>query len=367
MNKKRTKCMILPVIIGVLAVCAIGVWSFLRQPSFGALPTGERLARIERSPNYRDGAFRNQHLTPLMTGHVNRWKALWNFAFGSRDSLYPDRPIPVVKTDLKHLPADENLMIWFGHSSYLLQINGKRILVDPVFCAASPVTFINRPFKGTDIYEPEDMPDIDYLVISHDHWDHLDYRTVKALRPRVGKVVCPLGVGAHFERWGYAPASLVELDWMENAPLGEGFTVYCLPARHFSGRGLKSNQSLWASFLFDTPSLKVFIGGDGGYDTHFKEIARLHPDIDWAILENGQYNEDWKYIHTMPHQLKQEVEDLDVDNVVTVHHSKYALSKHRWDAPLQNVRMLQDEDSLHVAMPAIGEVLRLEKGKNVHP
>ena len=157
--------MILPVIIGVLAVCAIGVWSFLRQPSFGALPTGERLARIERSPNYRDGAFRNQHLTPLMTGHVNRWKALWNFAFGSRDSLYPDRPIPVVKTDLKHLPADENLMIWFGHSSYLLQINGKRILVDPVFCAASPVTFINRPFKGTDIYEPEDMPDIIACVL----------------------------------------------------------------------------------------------------------------------------------------------------------------------------------------------------------
>lgn len=353
--------MIFPVIIGILVILAVSVWGFLHQPSFGRLPSGERLERIKKSPHYRDGEFKNLHETPLMTGNDNRWKALWDFIFGSHDGLYPSQPIPVVRTDLKHLPADKNLMVWFGHSSYLLQIDGKRILVDPVFRAASPVSFINKPFKGTDIYKPEDMPDIDYLVISHDHWDHLDYQTVKELMPKVGKVICPLGVGEHFERWGYAPSALVELDWMQSAKLDTGTVVHCLPARHFSGRGLKSNQSLWASFLFEAPSLKVFIGGDSGYDTHFKDIARIHPGIDWVILENGQYNEGWKYIHTLPCQLHQEIEDLKAKNVVTVHHSKYALAKHRWDAPLQNAKELRKDDSLNVAIPHIGEILILEK------
>ena len=356
--KKRR--MILLGVIGILIIVLVGgVWGFLHQPSFGQLPSGERLERIKKSPHYKNGAFKNLHDTPLMTGNDNRWKAMWNFVFGNRDNLYPDQPIPVVKTDLKHLPADKNLMVWFGHSSYLLQIDGKRILVDPVFSAASPVAFINKPFKGTDLYRPEDMPDIDYLVISHDHWDHLDYQTVKKLRPKIGKVVCPLGVGAHFERWGYDASSLIELDWMESATFDTGITIHCLPARHFSGRGLKSNQSLWASFLLETPSLKVFMGGDGGYDTHFKDIARLHPGIDWAILENGQYSENWKYIHTLPQQLHQEVKDLEVKHVVTVHHSKYALSKHSWDEPLRNVQSLRKNGFLNVFTPAIGEILPL--------
>lgn len=249
--------MLLGVIGIVIILLAGGVWGFLHQPSFGRLPSGERLERIRRSPNYREGEFRNLSPTPLMTGEVNRWKAMWDFIFSSKDSLYPDRSLPVVKTDLKRLPVNKNVMVWFGHSSYLLQVDGKRVLVDPVFRAASPVPFVNKPFKGTDVYEPEDMPEVDFLIISHDHWDHLDYETVRELRPRVGKVICPLGVGAHFERWGYDEDDLVELDWREDAVLGEGFAVHCLPARHFSGRGLTANQSLWASFLLETPSLTI--------------------------------------------------------------------------------------------------------------
>ena len=112
-----------------------------------------------------------------------------------------------------------------------------------------PVSFVNKPFKGTDIYKPEGMPDIDYLIISHDHWDHLDYNTVKKLRDRIGTVICPLGVGEHFEYWGFDKKQIVELDWDEDSSLEVWFQVYCLPARHFSGRGLSSNQSLWASFF----------------------------------------------------------------------------------------------------------------------
>lgn len=158
------------------------------------------------------------------------------------------------------------------------------------------------------------MPDIDYLIITHDHWDHLDRGTVTALRPRIRTVVCPLGVGEHFEYWGFPKERIVELDWHEQAALDDGFTIRCLPARHFSGRGLNSNQTLWGSFLLQSPSRKIYIGGDGGYGKHFAQIGREFPDIDLAILENGQYNEAWRYIHTLPGQLAQAAKDLSRQN-----------------------------------------------------
>lgn len=232
-------------------------------------------------------------------------------------------------------------------------------MVDPVFCMASPVSFVNKPFKGTDIYKPEDMPDIDYLVISHDHWDHLDYNTVRQLKSRVGKVILPLGVGEHFEYWGYDKENIMELDWQEDVVPETGFIFHCLPARHFSGRGLTSNRTLWASFLVETPSLNVYIGGDSGYDTHFKEIGEKFHDIDLAILENGQYNEDWRYIHTLPVYMAREARELGAKQVMTVHHSKYALARHPWDEPLKNESRMAKDDSLNMIIPKIGEVVRL--------
>lgn len=205
------------------------------------------------------------------------------------------------------------------------------------------------------------MPDIDYLVISHDHWDHLDYNTVKKLKDRIGAVICPLGVGEHFEYWGFDKERLIELDWNEDANLAPDFMIHCLPARHFSGRGLTANQSLWASFLLETPSQKIYIGGDGGYDTHYAEIGNRFPDIDLVILENGQYNEEWSLIHLMPQYMAQTARDLKAKRVLTVHHSKYALAKHRWDEPLKNAEEMKNKDSLNVLIPEIGEVVALEK------
>lgn len=352
--------MIISVVVSVIVVFAIGVVVFMNLPRFGRLPRGERLERIKQSPHYRDNEFKNLNPTVLMTSDRGRLGSMWDFIFSKKEGVAPEQPIPAVKTDLKHLNAEEDLMVWFGHSSYLLQLDGKRILVDPVFCMAAPVSFINKPFPGTDIYKPEDMPDIDYLVISHDHWDHLDYRTVKQLKERIGHVICSLGVGEHFEYWGFAKEQLIELDWQESAALNSDMQVYCLPARHFSGRGLTSNQSLWASFLLTTPAQKVYIGGDSGYDTHFAEIARQHPGITLAILENGQYNENWKNIHTMPEYLGQVAMDLNAEKVITVHHSKFALSRHPWDEPLRNEQQAAKEDSLNLIVPVIGEVVRLD-------
>ena len=357
MGKKRFRMMW--VILSVIVLSALVGVVFVNMPQFGRLPRGERLARIARSAHYRDGEFRNLHETVLMTSGKGFFQNLTGFLFRKQAGLRPDSTLPVIKTDLQTLNLSEDLLVWFGHSSYLIQMEGKRLLVDPVFCTAAPVSFVNKPFKGTEVYRPEDMPDIDYLIITHDHWDHLDYRTVTALKDRVQKVVCPLGVGEHFEYWGFSPERIVELDWEEQALLDDGFRIHCLPARHFSGRGLARNRSLWASFLVTGSRRKVFIGGDGGYDTHFAEIGMRFPDIDWAILENGQYNEGWKYIHLMPGYMAAVARELKAAKILTVHHSKYALAAYPWDEPLKNARRMRDRDSLPVVIPQIGEVVNM--------
>lgn len=347
--------MIISSIVAIVIIAIVSIFIFLHRPAFGRPPRGERLERIMRSPHYRDGAFHNEREVPVMTSDKNLIQGAIEFLFRKTDGLRPDHPLPIIRTDLKKMSGDENRLVWFGHSSYLIRVDGKRILVDPVFCSASPVSFVNKPFKGTDVYRPQDMPYIDYLIITHDHWDHLDYQTVTALKDRVGRVICALGVGEHLEYWGFDKEHIVELDWNEDAALDCGFTVHCLPARHFSGRGLNPNQTLWASFLMETPTQTVYMAGDGGYGPHFAEIGKRFPHIDLAILENGQYSEDWRYIHLMPRYMAQVAKELRAKNILTVHHSKYALSKHRWDEPLANAHHMAEEDSLNVLIPRIGE------------
>ncbi|MDD4847878.1 MAG: MBL fold metallo-hydrolase [Bacteroidales bacterium] len=326
--------------IGIIVVGAI---IFLNRPSFGRTARGDRKARIEKSPNYKNGAFKNELPIKLMTIDGNMLTFMWEMAFRKNENVTPKEAVPAIKTDLSLLP-EENLIVWFGHSSYLLQLSGKKILVDPVFERASPVRFFNKPFRGTDIYHAEDMPDIDYLIISHDHWDHLDYQTVKELRDKVKKVIVPLGVGEYFEYWGFAPDQIIEMDWHETTTFSDGFDIYCLPAQHYSRRGLKGNQTLWASFLIQTPEKeKVYLGGDSGYGTHFKKIGEQFHEIDFAVLENGQYNNNWNQIHALPQQLQTEIAELNAKQVITVHHSKYSLARHSWDEPLKTERQLAEQ------------------------
>lgn len=360
-NMKLRIGKIMGILLTILFASALAAALFVNRKSFGRLPRGERLERIRRSPNYRDGEFRNQVPTMLFTSDKNRFATMLGFLFRRQEGLRPDAPVPAVKTDLQALDPAEDLLVWFGHSSCLLQLGGRRILVDPVFRAAAPLGFLNRPFPGTDIYTPEQMPDIDYLLITHDHWDHLDYRTVCSLKERIGRVICPLGVGEHFESWGFAPERLIEMDWDETAVPEAGLEIHCLPARHFSGRGLRSNRTLWASYLLRTPNRQIYLGGDGGYGPHFARIGQQFPGIDLALLENGQYNTDWRNIHTLPEQLPRIAREVGARQIVTVHHSKYALARHRWDEPIGNARRLAQTDSMIVLLPIIGEKVPLDR------
>ncbi|MDR1338470.1 MAG: MBL fold metallo-hydrolase, partial [Prevotellaceae bacterium] len=254
-------------IIGIISLSCLvaGCTAYTCLPKFGSVPKNERLEKVRRSPNYRDGRFQNINETPQLT------ESLRNAIFQSSSKRKtPKNEIPTVQTNLAELNPQENILVWFGHSSCYFQVDGKRFLVDPVFSRyASPVSFVNRAFKGTNVFEAADIPDIDYLVITHDHWDHLDYPTVKALKPRIRKVICPLGAGAHFARWNFDESTVIEMDWEDRVVLDSGFEMYCFPARHFSGRGFNQRQSLWASFLLKSATLSIYMGGDSGYDTHF--------------------------------------------------------------------------------------------------
>jgi L-ascorbate metabolism protein UlaG (beta-lactamase superfamily) len=238
-------------------------------------------------------------------------------------------------------------------------LDGVRFLVDPALVTAAPVSLANRAFAGTDLYTPDDMPDIDCLLITHDHYDHLDYRTVKRLKNRIGKVICGLGVGEHFDRWKFNKDIISEFDWNNKIQLTEHIAIHIFPARHFSGRSLSRNNTLWVSYLIETPTTNIFISGDTGYDTHFAEISKRFPKIDLAIMENGQYNENWKYIHMLPNDLVQAIKDLNPKRTLTVHHSKYALSKHAWNAPLENISNMLEKESFNIITPMIGETMHL--------
>jgi L-ascorbate metabolism protein UlaG (beta-lactamase superfamily) len=215
-------------------------------------------------------------------------------------------------------------------------------------------------FDGTDIFNAGDIPEIDYLFITHDHWDHLDYETIVQLKHKVKKLICPLGVGEHLEYWGYDRDIIVEKDWYEEAVLDSGFSVNTAPTRHFSGRGLTRNQSLWTAFVLRTPTMKIYIGGDSGYDRHFADAGEKYGPFDLAILENGQSNPYWKYIHLSPEEVLKSAKDLRAKSVLPVHSSKFALALHDWDEPLKKITELNRNNDFRLLTPMIGETVDLK-------
>jgi L-ascorbate metabolism protein UlaG (beta-lactamase superfamily) len=277
--------------------------------------------------------------------------------FTKPSTVNPPAPLPTVKTNLKDLHATDPLLIWFGHSSYLLQVNGKIILVDPVFSGnAAPLRTMIKAFKGADLYTADDLPDIDILLITHDHYDHLDHKLMKKLIPKVKRIVCSLGVGAHMEYWGYDAAIIHELDW-EEAYQSDGITLTAAPARHFSGRGVKRGQTLWSSFILTAGKLRVYIGGDSGYDKHFKNIGEKHGPFDLAILECGQYNKSWPHIHMMPEETVAAAQELKARILMPVHWGKFSLAVHPWDEPVERLLKRAQELRVEVATPMIGEAM----------
>ena len=352
MFRKLRKTMLY--LFSIIAVLALGIYVFMQTSPFGQNPEGARLERTKKSLNYKEGAFQNQHFTPDLAEGATYWKIL--MAYTSKvENKEPNKPLPSVKTDLKNIQSDKPVVVWFGHSSYFMRIEGKNILVDPVFSGhASPVSFFGANYPGSNVYSVEDFPELDVLIITHDHYDHLDYETVKKLQPKVKKVITSLGVGSHLVRWGYTEAQITELDWAEKTTV-DSLDFTAAPARHFSGRGFKRGQTIWSSFVLKTPHHSVYVGGDSGYDTHFKEIGEKYGPFDLAILECGQYNEFWKYIHMMPEETAQAAVELKAKLLLPVHWGKFTLGLHPWNEPIERVVKKSKELNQAIATPMIGE------------
>ncbi len=347
------------VFIAILLTLSGGGYLFFEQKQFGKLPTGKRLERIKQSPNYRDGSFQNLSVTPDLAEGASMMKIMKAFLF-NREEREPGKTLPYVRADL-HEPADnEPEITWFGHSSYLIKISGKTILVDPVFSGnASPVSFFAKSYKGSNEYQMEDFPEIDAVIITHDHYDHLDYESILKLKKKKTHFYTSLGVGAHLEYWGIEDNRITEFDWWDQIHIDSNISLTAAPARHFSGRKFKRNQSIWSSFILKTSSSNIYLGGDSGYDTHFKTIGEKYGPFDLAILECGQYNAWWPYIHMMPEQTAQASIDLKAKVLMPVHWSKFTLALHNWNEPMKAIYQASKEKNIILTTPMIGEPVSL--------
>jgi len=325
----------------------------------GKLPSGKSRDLIQQSPNYKNGVFQNQSPTGLKAHDTSYWQMMKEY-LKKHPHTAPPKPLPFVKTDLSILDVQQPVIVWFGHSSYLVKVEGKTFLIDPVFGGnAAPLPGMVKAFPGSNEYKAEDMPHIDYLIITHDHYDHLDYDTIKKLKDKIGHVYCALGVSNHLQYWGIDESKITEMDWWDQHLLSDTMQITAAPARHFSGRTLKRAQSLWCSYVLQAGVYTFYLGGDSGYDAHFKTIGERFGSFDLAILEAGQYNTFWPAIHMMPEETVQAAIDLHAKSLLPVHWAKFKLGMHPWNEPIKRVLQKAWELNLPVFTPQIGEPLQI--------
>jgi L-ascorbate metabolism protein UlaG (beta-lactamase superfamily) len=335
----------------VLALVIAG-WFVFRLPQFGGSFEGARLDRMKRSPQFADGRFENNP-----PQGPDEWvKSIRLYFQGQvRDPRFEIPVIDVAASSLRAAPQPGLRAIWFGHASVLLEIDGVRVMTDPVFAdVVSPVPPIGpRRFHRTPAALAE-MTNVHAVVVSHDHYDHLDMETVQQLASRGTHFFIPLGIGAHLERWGVPAAQIHEMDWWETAQF-RGITIACTPARHYSGRKRMNNSTLWSSWTIRGPQHSAFYSGDTGYAPHFAEIQRRLGSIDLAVLKVGAYGETWLDIHMDPESAVQAARDLDANVLLPVHWATFNLSYHDWDEPILRTLAAAREKNVRVITPRIGE------------
>ncbi|MGW2169472.1 MBL fold metallo-hydrolase [Streptomyces sp. NPDC001705] len=321
--------------------------------ALGAAPAGARAERLHRSPQYEGGAFRNRIPTrTLAKGQGLRMTREW--VLGRR---LPPGPVPVVSPPSAVEPAAEGLYVtWYGHSSALVEIEGCRVLIDPVWserCSPSPLLGPRRlhpnpvPLAG--------LPRLDAVVISHDHYDHLDAPTVRELvRLQPVPFVVPLGIGAHLERWGVPAARIVELDWDDHVTLA-GVRLTATEARHYSGRALTQNNTLWASWVLAGTERRVFFSGDSGYFPGYAAIGAAYGPFDVTLMQIGAYGQNWADIHMTPEEAVTAHQDVRGGLFVPLHWGTFDLALHDWAEPADRVRKAAADSGVRLAVPRPGE------------
>ncbi len=327
--------------------------------SLGGTLSGARLERARRSALWSGGRFHNP--TPTETLRPSHVPATLRLHFGGTEARYPPGPIPVVaraRRDFSAPPASGLRLTWMGHAGVLVEIDGGLFLTDPVWSErVSPSSLIGPKRFFAPPIALEDLPPLDAVLISHDHYDHLDMDTVKALGRRGSRFLAPLGVGAHLEKWGIAPARISELDWGERQSIG-GHTLVATPARHFSGRGVAARDAtLWCSWVIAGPAHRVFHSGDSGYFEGFREIGAEYGPFDATLMSAGAYGPTWPDIHMNPEELVRAHVDLGGRLLVPIHWATFNLAFHAWNEPVTRAAAAAGQLHVRIAYPRPGEML----------
>lgn len=280
-----------------------------------------------------------------------------------RPGRMPKEPIPIQHIDSLPSPAEKTIKaIWFGHSTVLLEVEGKRLLLDPTFAnAPSPFPFIGgKRFSKVLPIELGRLLPVDIVLLSHDHYDHLDYKTIMRLKDKTGMFCVPAGVGRRLEQWGISRDKIKELTWWQEINCA-GLTLACTPSRHFSGRSMfDRNKTLWCSWSIVGQEKKVFFSGDGGYGAHFRQIGRKYGPFDLTLMECGQYDARWADIHMLPEQSVQAHIDLDGELLLPIHWAAFSLAFHSWTDPVERALKAAEEHQIQITTPKIGEAVLLD-------
>jgi L-ascorbate metabolism protein UlaG (beta-lactamase superfamily) len=351
--------MIMLITLAIIAVLVIGVYLVMTgYPAFGGKQSRESRARFEQTDHYVKGKFINQIPTSLSTSVKQTIPLLIEFIKGVPNGK-PAKRIVAEALEPHIISGGQASVTWFGHSALLLQINGKTLFIDPMLGRApSPFPAIGGKRYSSNLpIAAQDLPPIDAVLISHDHYDHLDYGSIQKLKGKVRQFYVPLGVGAHLERWGVDPSRTSEHDWWDEFEF-EGLTLASTPARHFSGRSVTDRDStLWCSWVITSPDTRIFFSGDSGYGPHFAEIGSKYGPFDLTLMECGQYDERWAAIHMMPEETVQAHLDVKGKVLIPIHWGAFTLALHSWTDPAERAVKAAKANHTLISTPKIGETV----------
>lgn len=333
--------------------------------SLGTAPDDKKVENFYSSKQYNQKTkkFENRRVGIIEKDRDKafNFSTIWEWLKGGENTV-PKSKMPEDQVDIAKFMEDSGGLkfIWLGHSSLLVNFEGKIILIDPIFSsAASPVSFIAKRFQDP-VIQLTDLPQVDFILISHDHYDHLDMDTVKFFKEKNVTFVAPLGVGSHLQGWGIQPDKIIEKDWMQSFS-AKGIEFIATPSQHFSGRGLsEGNKTLWASWVVQSDEHKIYFSGDSGYDVHFKEIGEKLGPFDIAFMENGQYDDRWQAAHMVPEQVAKAYQELKAEKVFPIHWGMFPLAMHPWnEPPTRLLKAVDNQDD--VVIPKIGLVYDLNQ------
>lgn len=351
------------IVLVIAGIIVLGYAVLNYYPAFGGKHSNEKKAIYAQSPQYKNGKFENQIQTGWDTSFSSMISMMRDFLKGNPERR-PSETIPMASFSPGVNRNSEAKITWFGHSAFLLEIDGKTILFDPMFGKApSPFPVRNQRYSSELPFRIEELPVIDAVLLSHDHYDHLDYGSITKLKGKVKQFITPLGVGTHLERWGIPLEYIQEHDWWNEFTF-EGIKLTCTPARHFSGRGLTDrNSTLWCSWVIIGQDTKIYFSGDGGYGPHFKEIGEKYGPFDLTLMECGQYDERWAAIHMLPEETIQAHQDVKGKLLIPVHWGAFTLSLHTWHDPVERAIRAAEETGVEIVTPRIGETVNLSNAE----